>query len=43
MLDAVPPDLAAAIDAARERLGPFADVRFRAEVESTNDLALALA
>jgi BirA family biotin operon repressor/biotin-[acetyl-CoA-carboxylase] ligase len=43
MFDAFPADLAAALAAARERLGPFHRLRYRAEVESTNDLALALA
>jgi BirA family biotin operon repressor/biotin-[acetyl-CoA-carboxylase] ligase len=37
------PDLAAAIDAARDRLGPFARLRYKAAVESTNNVAMALA
>jgi BirA family biotin operon repressor/biotin-[acetyl-CoA-carboxylase] ligase len=39
----LPPDLAAALAEASPRLGRFRRVRFRSEVESTNDLALALA
>lgn len=43
MFAPLPTDLTSAIEAARSRLGPYADVRFREEVDSTNDVALALA
>jgi BirA family biotin operon repressor/biotin-[acetyl-CoA-carboxylase] ligase len=43
MFDPLPDDLADALAQAAPRLGPFVDVRYRAEVESTNDVALALA
>ena len=39
----LPSDIADALDAAGPELGPFAALRYVAEVESTNDLALALA
>jgi BirA family biotin operon repressor/biotin-[acetyl-CoA-carboxylase] ligase len=43
MFDPPSADLAAAIDAARDRLGPFARVRYKAVVDSTNNLAMTLA
>jgi BirA family biotin operon repressor/biotin-[acetyl-CoA-carboxylase] ligase len=43
MPDPVPADLADALEAARPRLGPFAQLKYYNEVTSTNDLALALA
>lgn len=43
MFDPLPDDLAAALDLAANRLGPFGVVHFRGEVDSTNDVALALA
>ncbi|MEO7190622.1 MAG: biotin--[acetyl-CoA-carboxylase] ligase [Vicinamibacterales bacterium] len=43
MFEPLPEDLADAIAAAGESLGTFARLRYRAEVESTNDLALMLA
>lgn len=43
MFTPLPDDLAAAIDAARAELGPFASVEYAEDVDSTNDLALALA
>jgi BirA family biotin operon repressor/biotin-[acetyl-CoA-carboxylase] ligase len=39
----LPADLAEALDAARARLGPFADLRAFGDVASTNDIALELA
>src|SRR5690606_16318828 len=41
--DLLPDDLAAALDGATARLESFARVHYCHEVESTNDLALALA
>jgi BirA family transcriptional regulator, biotin operon repressor / biotin---[acetyl-CoA-carboxylase] ligase len=41
--DPLPPDIADALDAAHDRLGPFARVHYHADVASTNDLALTLA
>jgi BirA family biotin operon repressor/biotin-[acetyl-CoA-carboxylase] ligase len=41
--DELPGDLADALAADRTRLGPFARVRYRADVDSTNDVAAALA
>lgn len=41
--DTLPADLAETLAAQEARLGPFAAVRYRAEVDSTNDLAMALA
>jgi BirA family biotin operon repressor/biotin-[acetyl-CoA-carboxylase] ligase len=41
--DPVPCDIAEAIDAARHRLGPFAALRYYADVASTNDIAMSLA
>jgi len=43
MFDPLPDDFADALAHAAPRLGPFGDVRFCAEVASTNDIALALA
>ena len=43
MSDPLPADLADALAAAEPRLGAYAQARFFAEVESTNDVALALA
>jgi BirA family biotin operon repressor/biotin-[acetyl-CoA-carboxylase] ligase len=43
MFEPLPDDLAAALGAAATRLGPYARMRYAAEVESTNTLALALA
>jgi BirA family biotin operon repressor/biotin-[acetyl-CoA-carboxylase] ligase len=43
MFDPLPDDLAAALARDAPRLGPFAAAYYRAEVESTNDVALALA
>src|SRR5262245_12215548 len=43
MFDPLPADLAAALAAMGPRLGPFGRLRFRTEVDSTNDLALTLA
>lgn len=43
MADPLPADLADALDAARERLGPFRQLQYFVDVTSTNDLALALA
>jgi BirA family biotin operon repressor/biotin-[acetyl-CoA-carboxylase] ligase len=43
MFDPLPDDLAGALAQAAPRLGAFGDVRYRAEVASTNDIALALA
>jgi BirA family biotin operon repressor/biotin-[acetyl-CoA-carboxylase] ligase len=43
MSDPVPTDLADALDAARSRLGPFGQLKYFADVTSTNDLALAFA
>jgi BirA family biotin operon repressor/biotin-[acetyl-CoA-carboxylase] ligase len=40
---ALPEDLRTALDAARDRLGPFADLRYAVSIGSTNDAALALA
>jgi BirA family biotin operon repressor/biotin-[acetyl-CoA-carboxylase] ligase len=39
----IPVDLSAAIEAARDRLGGFARLQYFAEVDSTNDIALARA
>jgi BirA family biotin operon repressor/biotin-[acetyl-CoA-carboxylase] ligase len=39
----LPPDLAEAIGSARNRLGPYSQLQFFSEVDSTNDIALALA
>jgi BirA family transcriptional regulator, biotin operon repressor / biotin---[acetyl-CoA-carboxylase] ligase len=41
--DALPADLAGTLAASRARLGPFANLRYAAEVDSTNDLAIELA
>jgi BirA family biotin operon repressor/biotin-[acetyl-CoA-carboxylase] ligase len=41
--DPLPDDLTDALRRARAELGPFARLQYRAEVASTNDLALALA
>lgn len=41
--DALPDDVADALRRAGSRLGPFAAVRYFGEVQSTNDIALALA
>jgi len=43
MFDPLPADLAAAIDAARDRLGPFARLHYKALVDSTNTIAMTLA
>lgn len=43
MFDPLPDDLATALAQAAPGLGTFADVRYCAEVDSTNDVALALA
>ena len=43
MSDPLPPDLAHALAAAERRLGDFASLQYFAEVDSTNDIALALA
>jgi BirA family biotin operon repressor/biotin-[acetyl-CoA-carboxylase] ligase len=43
VFSALPDDLDAAIELGRADLGPFAAVEYAAEVDSTNDLALALA
>ena len=43
MFDPLPDDLEAALEAASARLGAFAAVHFRAEVDSTNDVALSMA
>jgi BirA family biotin operon repressor/biotin-[acetyl-CoA-carboxylase] ligase len=43
IFEPLPPDLAAAIERSANALGPFARLRYVAETESTNDLALALA
>lgn len=43
MFEPLPEDLAHALAAAAPRLGPYATVHYRAEVDSTNDLALSLA
>jgi BirA family biotin operon repressor/biotin-[acetyl-CoA-carboxylase] ligase len=43
MFDPLPDELAHALAAGAPRLGPYADVRYCAEVDSTNDVALALA
>jgi BirA family biotin operon repressor/biotin-[acetyl-CoA-carboxylase] ligase len=43
MYDPLPSDLAAALSAARPGFGRFADVRYVASADSTNDLALGLA
>ena len=41
---ALPPELADAVDRARDRLGPFAGrIRYFAEIGSTNDVAASLA
>jgi len=42
-MTALPPDLAQALASAAPRLGGFARLRYFAEADSTNDLALALA
>jgi BirA family biotin operon repressor/biotin-[acetyl-CoA-carboxylase] ligase len=39
----MPADLADALAAAEDRLGAFADVRYFAEVDSTNDIAMTMA
>lgn len=41
--DPAPAELAAALEKARADLGPFADLRYVASAQSTNDLALRLA
>jgi BirA family biotin operon repressor/biotin-[acetyl-CoA-carboxylase] ligase len=41
--DPTPPDLAAALAGAADRLGPFARLQYFSDVSSTNDVALALA
>lgn len=43
MFDALPDELAHALTTAAPRLGPYGDVRYCAEVESTNDVALSVA
>jgi BirA family biotin operon repressor/biotin-[acetyl-CoA-carboxylase] ligase len=43
MFEPVPDDLRVLLDAAAEPLGPYAALRYCSSVESTNDLALALA
>jgi BirA family biotin operon repressor/biotin-[acetyl-CoA-carboxylase] ligase len=43
MLEPLPDDLASALAAARDRLGRFERLRYVADVDSTNDLAIALA
>jgi BirA family biotin operon repressor/biotin-[acetyl-CoA-carboxylase] ligase len=43
MFDPIPADLAAAMEAARDRLGRFARLYYQAAVDSTNDIAMALA
>jgi BirA family biotin operon repressor/biotin-[acetyl-CoA-carboxylase] ligase len=43
IFDDVPVELAVAIARASERLGPFVNLRYAAELDSTNDTALALA
>lgn len=43
MFEPLPDDLAAALATAAPALGSFADVRYVSEVDSTNDVALALA
>ena len=43
MFESLPEDLAAGLAASAVRLGPFANVLFADEVDSTNDQALALA
>ncbi len=43
MFDALPDDIAAALAAAEPTLGPYASLRYAAEIGSTNDAALALA
>src|SRR5688572_10013293 len=41
--DEVPPDLAVLLDQASDQLGPFGNLRYTVDVESTNDIALILA
>jgi BirA family biotin operon repressor/biotin-[acetyl-CoA-carboxylase] ligase len=43
MFSAPPADVQSAVDTARERLGPFASLRYAESIGSTNDAALALA
>jgi BirA family biotin operon repressor/biotin-[acetyl-CoA-carboxylase] ligase len=43
MFESTPADVASALDAAAARLDGFGPLRFRADVDSTNDIALALA
>ena len=43
MFEPIPADVAGALDGAAARLGGFQRLRFRAETDSTNDVALALA
>lgn len=43
MVDPLPDDLARAIAASTGALGPFANLHYRIEVSSTNDVAMALA
>ena len=43
MFDAIPDDIAVALAAAEPALGPYASLRYAAEIGSTNDAALALA
>lgn len=43
MFDPLPDDLAAALAAAESTLGPFGNVHYLSEVDSTNDVALSLA
>lgn len=43
MFEPLPDEIARALAAAAPRLGPYGDVRYQAEVDSTNDVALALA
>jgi BirA family biotin operon repressor/biotin-[acetyl-CoA-carboxylase] ligase len=40
--DPLPADFAEALDAARSRLGPFGQLQYFAETDSTNDIALTL-
>jgi len=42
-MDVLPRDLAEALEADRERLGPFGQLQYFSDVASTNDIALALA
>jgi BirA family biotin operon repressor/biotin-[acetyl-CoA-carboxylase] ligase len=43
MFSAPPADVQSAVDASRDRLGPFASLRYAESIGSTNDAALALA